>query len=791
MIGTIAEILINRPSKHLNKTFSYKIPDHLSYVGSGWRCIVPFAGKQEEGIILSCHEEEFSHISYKLLEIYDAIDSVPWFTDAMIKTAKWISQYYMCTLIDALRLFLIDKKGIRTEVLYEINWKEIPECEDIWGLIDISVEIISKEDAVLVLGKTRCNRYLAKGFIKETELLQKVYKEPLEEWLAINNKSESESMKRGGRQKALWSHLCQIGQDSISSLISAGFSRDVIRRFCRNGNGHLFYRGKKTFSLVENKKSDNPRKLTAEQKYAVEYIIGAVNEERYKGILLYGVTGSGKTEVYLRAAESAIAAGGTVLLEVPEIALTNQMVSYFADYFGDKVVFMHSNLSKGERYNNRQRIANEESSIIIGSRSALFMPFKNLKLIIVDEEYDSSYKQTETPRYNGRDVAKVMAVIYNCPIVLGAATPSVTTFFAAKNKKIELLEMRQRVHRTPLPQIYVYDMRSEADIGHATNLSRPMIDLLRDTVQKNHKAILLLNRRGFAPTLMCKHCGYVFKCTHCDVPLVYHKDKHRLNCHYCESIFPLPRQCPVCSSQDILYLGWGTQRIEEDLKKLLPEAKCCRFDVDSTAMKYSAAKILSNFRDGKFDILFGTQMVAKGHDIPGVQSVGILSVDSTLNMPTYLAAEQTFNLITQCAGRAGRNLEQGRVILQTYNTEHYVILTAAKQDYDAFYQQELEYRRTLHYPPFTRLMKITCFNKKESIARNHAEKIYRYIREMLPGIPDYISVTPPYDEPVKKVRNIYNVSLLIKGKTLRRLKLSMQNSKIFQENDIIIDVDPL
>ena len=573
MIGTIAEILINRPSKHLNKTFSYKIPDHLSYVGSGWRCIVPFAGKQEEGIILSCHEEEFSHISYKLLEIYDVIDSVPWFTDAMIKTAKWISQYYMCTLIDALRLFLIDKKGIRTEVFYEINWKEIPECEDIWGLIDISVEIISKEDAVLVLGKTRCNRYLAKGFIKETELLQKVYKEPLEEWLAINNKSESESMKRGGRQKALWSHLCQIGQDSISNLISAGFSRDVIRRFCRNGNGHLFYRGKKTFSLVENTRSDNPRKLTAEQKYAVEYIIGAVNEERYKGILLYGVTGSGKTEVYLRAAESAIAAGGTVLLEVPEIALTNQMASYFADYFGDKVVFMHSNLSKGERYNNRQRIANEESSIIIGSRSALFMPFKNLKLIIVDEEYDSSYKQTETPRYNGRDVAKVMAVIYNCPIVLGAATPSVTTFFAAKNKKIELLEMRQRVHRTPLPQIYVYDMRSEADIGHATNLSRPMIDLLRDTVQKNHKAILLLNRRGFAPTLMCKHCGYVFKCTHCDVPLVYHKDKHRLNCHYCESTFPLPRQCPVCSSQDILYLGWGTQRIEEDLKKLLPEAK--------------------------------------------------------------------------------------------------------------------------------------------------------------------------------------------------------------------------
>lgn len=794
MSDTIAEILINRPSKHLNKTFSYKIPDHLSYIGIGWRCIVPFAGKLEEGIILSCHEAEFYNISHKLLEVYDVIDSVPWFTEAMIKTAKWISQYYMCTLIDAFRLFLIDKKGIRINVSYEIKWMNIPKCEDIWGLIDISVRIISEEDAILVLGKTRCNRYLSKGFIKKTESLQRVYKKPLEEWLSINNNNNhSESIKRGGKQKALWSHLhlCHMRQDSVSNLISSGFSRDVIRRFCRNGNGHLFYREKETFSLVGNRKSNKPNKLTEEQKHAVEYIIDVVNKAKYEGILLHGVTGSGKTEVYLRAVESAIAAGGTVLLEVPEIALTNQMVSYFADYFGDKVVFMHSNLSKGERYNNRQRIANEESSIIIGSRSALFMPFKNLKLIIVDEEYDSSYKQTETPRYNGRDVAKVMAVIYNCPIVLGAATPSVTTFFAAKNKKIELLEMRQRVHRTPLPQIYVYDMRSEADIGRATNLSRPLIDLLRDTVQKNHKAILLLNRRGFAPTLMCRNCGYVFKCTHCDVPLVYHKDKHRLNCHYCESTFPLPRQCPVCSSQDILYLGWGTQRIEEDLKRLLPEAKCCRFDVDSTARKYSAAQILSNFRDGKFDILFGTQMVAKGHDIPGVQSVGILSVDSILNMPTYLAAEQTFNLITQCAGRAGRNLEQGRVILQTYNTEHYVILTAAKQDYASFYQQELEYRRVLHYPPFTRLMKITCFNKKESIARNHAEKIYCYIREMLPDIPDYISVTPPYDEPVKKVRNIYNVSLLIKGNTLRRLKLSMQNSKIFQENDIIIDVDPL
>ena len=496
----------------------------------------------------------------------------------------------------------------------------------------------------------------------------------------------------------------------------------------------------------------------------------------------------GLTEVYLRAAERALERGGSALILVPEIALTSQMTSYFASLLGDKVVFIHSGLSKGERYNNRQRIANGESTIIIGSRSAIFMPFRHLKLIVVDEEYDSSYKQGETPRYNGRDAAKMMGEIYHCPIVLGAATPSIATYHAAKTGKIELVEMKHRVFQTKLPAIHIYDLKGDPT-GEA--LSHPMVEMLRATIARKEKSILLLNRRGFSTTLMCADCGYVFKCPNCDVSLVYHKDTAQLKCHYCETVHPLPHECPKCHSRKILYLGRGTQHVEEDLHEALAEARIQRFDVDSTQKKNSARTILEKFRRGDIDILFGTQMVAKGHDIPGVQTVGILSADGPLNMPSYLASEQTFNLITQCAGRAGRGREQGEVLLQTYNPDHYVIQAAARQDYEGFYRQEIEYRRLLNYPPFSRMMKITCFHKEENTAAEKANRIYHWLLQVNPQLAVPTTFTPPFDEPIKRVRNMYYISILIKGRTLSSLKSAMRQSPIFEENDIIIDVDPM
>lgn len=790
MIQSVAEVLINRPSKHLNRTFSYLIPDTLSSADVGYRCVVSFARRMEEGIILSIHEEDTEKLGYKLLPIRSLVDPFPWFTPEMLEQGKSISRYYFCTLIEALRLFFIDKKGILTETEYEIQWPSIAEDHEIRNLIDPSVEILSEKDAKMLLD-TKLPMYVKQGILLRKERLSAVHKEPLEKWLLPMTEPDALHRKRSRKQGELWDWLVSVGTASVAEAQEKGFSASVVKSFCLNGYGRIFYKRKRTYSLIDVMEKRKNRHLTEEQNQAVMKICAAIDRNAYEGFLLQGVTGSGKTEVYLQAAQHALEMGGSALILVPEIALTNQMTSYFAAVFGDEVVFMHSNLSKGERYNNRQRVANGESHIIIGSRSAIFLPFQHLKIIVVDEEYDSSYKQGESPRYNGRDVAKMMAVIYHCPVVLGAATPSIETAYAAEQGKIRRIEMKKRVFETPLPAIHVYDMRSDAMTRDGEMISYPLQELLHKTVEEKHKAILLLNRRGFATTLMCPQCGYVFKCPHCDVSLVYHKDTQQLKCHYCETVHPLPTECPKCHSHKILYLGRGTQRIEEELAEKVPEARCQRFDLDSTARKNSARDILERFREGKFDILFGTQMVAKGHDIPGVQTVGILSADSILNIPSYLAAEQTFNLITQCAGRAGRSHEQGEVLLQTYNPDHYVIQAASKQDYESFYRQELTYRRALQFPPFTRMMKITCFNEEEKKAANQAGRIYRWLQAIAPRLPQKIQTTPPYPEPIKKVRNQYYISLLIKGKQLTVLKNAMRQADIFQENDILIDVDPM
>lgn len=786
----IAEVLINRPSRHLNRTFSYRIPDHLSEAGPGYRCIVPFSRKQEEGIILSVHTEDCGHSGYKILDIQSLLESFPWFTEKMLLTALWISNYYMCTLIDALRLFYIDKKSIRRAVEYKICWENIPAQSEFRALIDSSVDVLGEEDAKLLWGE-QVMEYVSRKFLEIREEISPVHQDPLERWIALADVPDPAYLKRSSRGAEFFRELQQRKEISFADAVNSGFSAQVLHTFCKKGFGRIFYRQKKTFSLVSNVLSGKRYELTGEQEFAIQYITQSIDRKKYEGILLKGVTGSGKTEVYLRAALHAVQNGGTVLILVPEIALTNQLTSYFQKEFGDRVLFIHSNLSKGERYNNRLRLINRESSVVIGSRSALFMPFHDLSLIIVDEEYDSSYKQEDGPRYNARDVAKKMAILYGCPILLGAATPSVSTYYAAKSGKIRLLEMKKRVFETPLPKIHIYDMREERFLGPDHLLSRPLIQLLQETKAHQRKAILLLNRRGFSTALMCADCGHVFKCPHCDVPLVYHRDTNRLHCHYCDTVHPRPSQCPQCGGRSILYLGSGTQKIEDELKEALPGVKARRFDLDSTRRKYSAGKILRDFREGEFDILFGTQMVAKGHDIPGVQAVGILSADSILNIPSYLAAEQTFNLITQCAGRAGRDKEQGQVILQTYDPAHYVIRTAAGQDYEAFYEKELEFRRALEYPPFVRMIKITCVHREEDNAHRKAKEIYSWLCRASNELESEIFFTLPFDEAIRKVRDRHYVSLLIKGRNLSPLKALIRNSKIFKENDIIIDVDPV
>lgn len=791
-MARVAEILINRPSKHLDRTFSYRLPDALMTIGPGWRCTVPFNGRTEEGIILSVRDGESSGFSGRLKDVQAPLEAFPWFTSDMMALARWISSYYLCTYIDALRLFLIDKQGLRRSFSYEILWERIPADHPLRGLVDSVIREVSAEEAALLWKAEEIAAGLRVGWLRKKERTEASYRPPLTRWIqAEETIPQGVESPRRTRQRALWEKLRAEGPQTAKRMEEEGFSSAVQQAFCRNGMGHFFYRLRDTFSLIQKKEEKAPRVLTEEQQNAFSRIRDAVDNETYRGLLLMGVTGSGKTEVYLRAAEHARSRGGSVLILVPEIALTLQMVDYFSARFGDDVVFMHSKLSRGERYNNRMRIANGESHIVIGSRSALFLPYRHLRLIVVDEEYDSSYKQDETPYYNGRDAAKKLAVLSRCPIVLGAATPSVETCAAAEAGKIERIVMQERVHHTPLPRVHVVDMREEAAAVGSAPYSRVLLESVAETVRAGKKAILFLNRRGYATSLQCRACGHVFKCPNCDVSLVYHKARHSLHCHYCECVFPVPARCPACGGSDIAYTGYGTEKAEEQLGQYLPGILCERLDLDSTSRKHSAAQILDDFRSGRCQVLLGTQMVAKGHDIPGVQTVGILSADSILNRPTYLAAEQAFILMTQCAGRAGRGEEQGEVILQTYDPDHYVVRAAVKQDYQAFYEKEIRYRKALRYPPFTRMMKITCFSKIYGEAAKKAQAVSRWLVDALPRLPGQVSATPPYDEPIRKVRNTYYVSIMVKGESLLALKAAMRDAPFFRESGMIIDVDPL
>ena len=786
----LAEVIINRPSKHLNRTFSYRIPEKLSFLCEGWRCIVPFSGRTEEAIILSTREEDISRLTYSVKDIQGAVDTFRYFTPEMLKTAWWISSYYLCTLIDALRLFLIDKKGIKTKVYYSLCWDKIPKDHPLRGLIDESVEMLTEEDCLLLFTDSEFAKALSNGYIARRESVKASHREPLERWIAPTLPIPEEETARKKKQVLLYAFLTEHGSVPVKEGKKQGFSMEVMRSLVQGGHARFFYKKKDTYSLIGDSGQLAHKELTEEQKKACEQIIQAEKEKKFQGILLKGVTGSGKTEVYVRAADQALAMGGMALILVPEIALTVQMVSYFAHHFGDDVVFIHSQLSKGERYNNRMRVERGESHVIIGSRSALFMPFRNLRLIVVDEEYDSSYKQDETPRYNGCDLAKVMAVTYQCPIVLGAATPSVNTYYAAKTNRISLITMNKRVFETPLPEVSIVDMKQPQALVQSPLFCDALLHFLKKTVNGGKKAIVFLNRRGYATTLMCTHCGYVFKCPHCEVSLVYHKDRQRLQCHYCESSYPLPQECPKCHSQKILYSGSGTQKLVENLCTLVPQACIARLDLDSTRNKNSARDILDDFRNGKYNILVGTQMVAKGHDIPGVQAVGVVGIDTILNLPTYLASEHAFTLITQCAGRSGRDREQGHVILQTYTPENFVIQTAARQDYEAFYTQEIQFRKLLEYPPFMKLLKISCFGKEYRAVSQKAARVYAWLRRETRQA-DSLQITPPYDEAIKKKRDTYYISILIKGEDLAPLKQKIRQSFILQENGIIIDVDPL
>lgn len=537
----------------------------------------------------------------------------------------------------------------------------------------------------------------------------------------------------------------------------------------------------------EEKVVDQKINLTSEQELVFNKIKESVNQ--FQPFLLFGVTGSGKTLVYIKIIEYVLRFNKEVIVLVPEISLTPQIVSRFKKKFGNLIAILHSGLSAGEKYDEWRKIERGEVKIVIGARSAIFAPFKNLGLIVIDEEHSDSYKQENNPKYSTIDVALWRAKYHNCCVVLGSATPSIESYVRAKNNIYTLLEMKNRYNNN-FPDIHLINMRDSIKNGYKI-VSKELFDAINLRLERHEQTIILLNRRGYATNVTCHDCGYVVKCKYCDIPLTYHKSSNTLRCHYCGYALPLVKTCPVCKSKNIDYFGIGTQRLEEELNHMF-KARIVRMDVDTTSKKGAHEKIIKDFLEQKYDILLGTQMIAKGLDFPNVTLVGVINGDATLNMPDFRSGERTFQLLNQIAGRSGRATKKGEVFIQAFNTDHYSIVLATKNDYETFAREELLIRKTLKYPPFYNLLIIKVLGKNEENVVNECNKCVAYLKS---SIKENVYILGPAPAYIPKINNIYYYQITLKYKNTKDIIKEMHYlNKIYSNNKLVkieIDFNPI
>lgn len=807
----VAEVFVNIPVKSIAKAFSYIVPASLQ-VGIGWRVFVPFGGRKVEGFILSLREEEegAQSQSYKLKEIIATVDEEAWFTPEMIKAAQWLSDFYLCSLAEMMRLFMPGKSGLKITVSYgaeesqgehlmlamplarsiyqyllaegprslrEIK-KALPEVgEDLPDLIErmVSYKVLRKDYLAEKRDKARYEKYAVLK-VELTEELQAEFKRRKAQWHLLELLSEADGRELSypmlKEQKVSPAIIKQVAEQGLLEVRQKRVLRDS-------------YLGKPAVSVI----NDKDIQLTPAQEAALAELEAGAASGKFQGFLLKGVTGSGKTQVYMELARKVRALGRQVIVLVPEIALTGQVVSSFKEYFPEDIMVMHSRLSMSERNDAILRVRRGEAGIIIGARSALFTPAANIGLIVMDEEQDMSYKQDESPRYHARVVAEELARIHGAVLLLGSATPSLETYYRAKEGELKLLELPERIGNLPMPLVHAVDMRRELKMGNRHIISRDLQRLLEETQARGEQSIIMLNRRGYSTFVMCRSCGEVIKCKLCGLPLVYHKNG-RLACHHCDVTETVPDVCPKCGSRYIKYFGSGTEKLEQELREIMPSARVIRMDRDTTGRKFAHQEILNRFRRHEYDILLGTQMVAKGHDIPNVTSVGIISADSSLNMPDFRAAERCFMLITQTAGRAGRHGGRGQVIVQTYNPEHYAVTAGLKQDYEEFFRQELQMRKELFYPPYSRIVKLLFQNEDEEMAKGSARRLVKAFEERFRGDKQQTAIGPS-PAVIAKFRNIYRFVVLIKTGDLPAVQDFLREQKLHLRTEVAIDIDPL
>lgn len=787
----IAKVIVDVPLMQTDKPFSYKIPEALlPVITAGSRVHVPFGkgNRLLQGFVVSVDSGSAQHLK----TIIDVLDVEPVLNQEQLELADQMRKTVFSYKISILKSMIPNllnsnydrllkpKKGLSQEekALIFAGKKQI-------NFSQLNQEIQTKSLSLIQAGKIDIE-YLAKD--RKTIKTQKCYDVNLEKLshLLIN--------KRAKKRQELKDYLANHPQSGPLSDLYRLFSREVVHYFIKEAVLNISQvEVNRTQSYFENIIQSDFLDLNPEQQTAVEQITAAIGSSN-KPYLLEGITGSGKTEVYLHVIDQTLKLGKTAIVLVPEISLTPQMTSRFISRFGSQVAIMHSGLSDGEKFDEWRKMKSNQAKVVVGARSAIFSPLKNIGAIIIDEEHEATYKQESSPRYHAREVALLRAQYHQAVLVLGSATPSIESRARASRGVYNFLQLSQRANpQAHIPKVKIVDFRDYIGQQKVSNLTPVLLDKIKDRLIKKEQVVLMLNRRGYSSFIMCRDCGYVDNCPNCDISLTLHMDTKTMNCHYCGFLKGIPYVCPNCQSRQIRYYGTGTQKAYDELKQVLPEARILRMDVDTTKRKGAHEKILTKFGRHEADILLGTQMIAKGLDFPNVTLVGVLNADTSLNLPDFRSSERTFQLLTQVAGRAGRANKPGEVLIQTYNPNHYAIQLAREQDYEAFYRYEMRIRKALSYPPYYFTVGLTLSHKDEQEVIKKSYEIVTLIKE---GLTDKIKILGPTPKPVARTHNLYHYQIIIKYRFEDQLEivlnhiLDLTQAKENKKLRLIIDHEP-
>ena len=800
-------------------TFSYAIPARLqSFAQRGSRVLAPLGQGTREGVIVNLMDEpDLPDDSIEIKNLTDCLDDTPTFSDELLTLTKWMSEYYLSSWGEALRCAA--PAAVRTRQNRVVHL--LATDEQIAGMRQSRqteiLSILKEEDG---LSLHQIGRRMGVGISKLRQALSALQEKGLVELRSnIQSKARPQTISvvslaksvseieeqipklesRAPKQAEMLRILLDCNDETLTTT-------ELTKRANTSLTGLQSLEGKglvclESVQIVRNPlsldpvPSTQPLTLNPDQATALQAIQGAINSGKRELFLLHGVTGSGKTEVYMQAMASVLDRGKRVIVLVPEISLTPQTVSRFVGRFGSRVAVLHSNLSDGERYDQWQQIKSGDADIVVGPRSAIFAPFPNLGLIVIDEEHETSYKQDAAhPFYHARDVAVKRSELVDCPLILGSATPSLESFYHAQQGEYTLLRLPSRVSNIEMPPVEIVDMREELKRGNRTIFSTSLRRAIEERLSKGEQIILFLNRRGFSTHVFCRTCGYVERCDHCSISLTFHFHTKRMGCRHCGYERPTPQVCPECGSVYIRYFGLGTEQVEQEVVKAFPKARVRRMDADSTTRKNAHQQILDVFRSGKIDILVGTQMIAKGLDFPNVTLVGVISADTALNLPDFRAGERAFNLLTQVAGRSGRSEAGGDVIVQTYMPEHYSIQAAEGHDYLRFYREEIGYREALLYPPLSHAATILLRGEVETeviqTANHLLDQLEAFKEDRFPSV----EIRGPVPAPLAKIRNKFRWHFLLRSEDVEELRELIQCavSETSPTNiDLIVDIDPM